>query len=159
VVFLCENNLYAMSFPTRKAFAIQDIAERASGYGIPGVAVDGMDVLAVQEVVAQAVGRARNGGGPTLVEAKTYRFKGHSKSDKNVYRTKEEIKQWMERCPIKRLEKHLLAEGVEVSVLEGLQQKVEEEIQEAVRFGLESEELTLEEARRLIYAEQDHNLR
>lgn len=153
VVFLCENNLYAMSFPTRKSFAIQDIAERAAGYGIPGVSVDGMDVLAVQEVVTQAVAKARNGGGPTLIEAKTYRFKGHSKSDKNVYRTKEEIKQWMERCPIKRLESHLLSVGVSTSDLERLKQKAEEEIKEAVQFGLTSEELSLEEARRLVYAE------
>ncbi|MEN3186393.1 MAG: thiamine pyrophosphate-dependent dehydrogenase E1 component subunit alpha [Atribacterota bacterium] len=153
VVFLCENNLYAMSFSTKKAFAIQDIAERAAGYGIPGVTVDGMDVLAVQEVAIQAVERARNGSGPTLVEAKTYRFKGHSKSDKNVYRTKEEIKQWIERCPIKRLENHLKEVGVSTSELERLKQKVEEEIQEAVQFGLTSEELSLEEARRLVYAE------
>jgi pyruvate dehydrogenase E1 component alpha subunit len=153
VVFLCENNLYAMSFPTRKAFAIRDIAERALGYGIPGLAVDGMDVLAVHEAVSQAAERARNSGGPTLIEAKTYRFKGHSKSDKNVYRTKEEIKQWMERCPIKRMENLLLEEGVAPSVLEELKRKVEDEIQDAVRFGLESEELTLEEARRLVYAE------
>lgn len=153
VVFLCENNLYAMSFSTKKALAVRDIAERALGYGIPGLAVDGMDVLAVHEAVTQATKRARDGEGPTLIEAKTYRFKGHSKSDKNVYRTKEEIKQWMERCPIKRLENHLLAEGVETATLEALKQKAEEEIQEAVRFGLESEELTLEEARRLVYAE------
>ncbi|MGQ9472489.1 MAG: thiamine pyrophosphate-dependent dehydrogenase E1 component subunit alpha [Candidatus Caldatribacteriaceae bacterium] len=153
VIFLCENNLYAMSFPVKKAFAIQDIAERAAGYGIPGVAVDGMDVLAVYEVVTQAVQRARDGGGPTIIEAKTYRFRGHSKSDKNVYRTKEEIKEWMERCPIKRLENFLLAEGVEKSILEDLKQKVEKEIQEAVQFGLKSEELSFEEARRLVYAE------
>jgi TPP-dependent pyruvate/acetoin dehydrogenase alpha subunit len=142
-----------MSFPTRKAFAIRDIAERALGYGIPGLAVDGLDVLAVHEAVSQAAERARNSGGPTLIEAKTYRFKGHSKSDKNVYRTKEEIKQWMERCPIKRMESLLLEEGVAPSVLEELKRKVEDEIQDAVRFGLESEELTLEEARRLVYAE------
>jgi len=153
VIFLCENNFYAMSFSVKKAFGIQDIAERAAGYGMPGVIVDGMDVLAVYEGVSEAVRRARNNGGPTLIEAKTYRFKGHSKSDKNVYRTKEEIKMWMERCPIKRLENHLLQEGIEAKVLDALKEKAEQEIQEAVRFGMESEELTLEEARRLVYAD------
>ncbi len=153
VVFLCENNFYAMSFSVKKAFNIQDIAERASGYGMPGIVVDGMDVIAVYEAVHQAAERARNHGGPTLIEAKTYRFKGHSKSDKNVYRTKEEIKQWMERCPIKRFEAHLLAEGVEAETLEVLKEKAEREIQEAVQFGMESGELTLEEARRLVYAD------
>ena len=100
VVFVCENNKYGMSFSTEKSFAIEHIAERAAGYGIPGVTVDGNDIEAVHDAVAEAVQRARAGQGPTLVENVTYRWKGHSKSDKNLYRTKEEIADWRTKDPI-----------------------------------------------------------
>lgn len=152
VVFLCENNQYAMSFPVHKAFAIPDIAERARGYGIPGVTVDGMDVLAVYEATKEAAERARSGLGPTLIEARTYRFKGHSKSDKGVYRTKEEVQMWMERCPIKRLRALLIEEGVPEEILREIEKKVEETIEEAVRFAEESPEPDLERARCMVYA-------
>jgi TPP-dependent pyruvate/acetoin dehydrogenase alpha subunit len=104
VVFICENNKYGMSFSTEKSFAIENIADRAAGYGIPGVTVDGNDVAAVYDAVEAAVERARSGQGPTLVENLTYRWKGHSKSDKNLYRTKEEIAEWREKDPILRFE-------------------------------------------------------
>lgn len=152
VVFLCENNQYAMSFPVKKAFAIPDIAERAKGYGIPGVTVDGMDVLAVYEAIKEAAERARRGEGPTLLEARTYRFRGHSKSDKGVYRTKEEVKMWMERCPIRRFRELLLGEEILEETLLGLEKRAEEEIEEAVRFAENSPEPDLEEARRMVYA-------
>ncbi len=99
VVFICENNKYGMSFSTEKSMAVDTIAERASAYGIPGVSVDGNDVAAVYDVVHAAVERARAGDGPTLVESVTYRHKGHSKSDKNLYRTREEISEWREQGP------------------------------------------------------------
>ncbi|MGQ9622009.1 MAG: pyruvate dehydrogenase (acetyl-transferring) E1 component subunit alpha [Candidatus Caldatribacteriaceae bacterium] len=152
VVLLCENNQYAMSFPVHKAFAIPDIAERARGYGIPGVTVDGMDVLAVYEATREAVERARRGDGPTLLEARTYRFRGHSKSDKGVYRTKEEVKMWMDRCPIRRFREFLLGEGIPEETLTALEKQAEAEIEEAVRFAEESPEPDLEEARRMVYA-------
>jgi pyruvate dehydrogenase E1 component alpha subunit len=104
VVFICENNKYGMSFSTEKSFAIENIADRAAGYGIPGVTVDGNDVVAVHDAVSAAVDRARVGQGPTLVENVTYRWKGHSKSDKNLYRTKEEIAEWRGKDPILRFE-------------------------------------------------------
>lgn len=104
VVFICENNKYGMSFSTEKSMAIEHISERAAGYGIPGVTVDGNDVVAVHDAVEAAVARARAGEGPTLVENVTYRWKGHSKSDKNLYRTKEEISDWRDRDPIVRFE-------------------------------------------------------
>jgi acetoin:2,6-dichlorophenolindophenol oxidoreductase subunit alpha len=104
VVFICENNKYGMSFSTEKSMAIEHISERASGYGIPGVTVDGNDVVAVHDAVETAVARARGGEGPTLVENVTYRWKGHSKSDKNLYRTKEEISDWRDRDPLLRFE-------------------------------------------------------
>ena len=112
VIFLCENNKYGMSFSTEKSFAIENISERAAGYGIPGVTVDGNDVEQVHAVVGDAVARARAGQGPTLVEAVTYRWKGHSKSDKNLYRTKDEIAEWRERDPIVRFESTVLERGV-----------------------------------------------
>ena len=104
VVFICENNKYGMSFSTEKSMAVDTIAERASAYGIPGVAVDGNDVAAVYDVVHAAVERARAGDGPTLVESLTYRHKGHSKSDKNLYRTREEISEWRDKDPILQFE-------------------------------------------------------
>jgi pyruvate dehydrogenase E1 component alpha subunit len=112
VVFICENNKYGMSFSTEKSFAIENISERAAGYGIPGVTVDGNDVYAVYDAVSGAVARARAGDGPTLVENVTYRWKGHSKSDKNLYRTREEIAEWREKDPILRFEHEAVAAGL-----------------------------------------------
>jgi pyruvate dehydrogenase E1 component alpha subunit len=96
VIYLCENNQYAMSMPYRNAFSIENISTRAVAYNIPGVTVDGMDPLAVYEAVSQAAERGRRGEGPTLVESKTYRYKGHSKSDRQAYRTREEVLDWQE---------------------------------------------------------------
>jgi pyruvate dehydrogenase E1 component alpha subunit len=112
VVFLCENNKYGMSFSTEKSMAVATIAERASAYGIPGVGVDGNDVAAVYDVVHAAVERARAGEGPTLVESVTYRWKGHSKSDKNLYRTREEISEWRDRDPILQFESVVRERGL-----------------------------------------------
>jgi pyruvate dehydrogenase E1 component alpha subunit len=104
VVFICENNKYGMSFSTEKSTALVNLADRAAGYGIPGVTVAGNVVVAVYDAVAAAVTRARSGERPTLVENVTYRWKGHSKSDKNLYRTKEEIAEWRTKDPILRFE-------------------------------------------------------
>jgi acetoin:2,6-dichlorophenolindophenol oxidoreductase subunit alpha len=104
VVFVCENNHYGMSMAADEAFAIENISTRAAAYGFPGVTVDGNDVQEVYDMVSTAVERARAGRGPTLVENVTYRWKGHSKSDKNLYRTREEIAAWQERDPIVRFE-------------------------------------------------------
>ena len=100
VIFVCENNLYAMSVPWNKATKLPDVASRACAYGIPGEVVDGMDVLAVRGAVAKAAERARRGEGPTLIEAKTYRWFGHSHSDPRAYRTRQEEAEWKERDPI-----------------------------------------------------------
>lgn len=112
VVFICENNKYGMSFSTEKSMAIEHISERAAGYGIPGVTVDGNDLDAVHDAVSTAVARARAGDGPTLVENVTYRWKGHSKSDKNLYRTKEEIAEWRGKDPILRFEAQVKESGL-----------------------------------------------
>ncbi|HID87336.1 MAG TPA: thiamine pyrophosphate-dependent dehydrogenase E1 component subunit alpha, partial [Anaerolineae bacterium] len=112
VVYVCENNQYAMSFSVKKAFAIERISDRAAAYGMPGVTVDGNDVLAVYEAVSQAAKRARAGEGPSLIENVTYRWRGHSKSDVNRYRTREEIEAWKKKCPIKRFRTLLIEEGI-----------------------------------------------
>src|SRR6185436_15241887 len=113
VVYLCENNQYAMSMPVGKAFNIEDISVRAKSYNIPGVTVDGNDPLAVYLAVSEAAARARRGDGPSLVEAKTYRYKGHSKSDRQAYRSRDEVQNWMEeRDPIMRFSSLLVAAGV-----------------------------------------------
>jgi TPP-dependent pyruvate/acetoin dehydrogenase alpha subunit len=112
VVFVCENNKYGMSFSTEKSIAVEHISERAAAYGFPGVTVDGNDVVAVYDAVQVAVDRARAGEGPTLVEAVTYRWKGHSKSDKNLYRTKDEIAEWRADDPIPDFERKAVAAGL-----------------------------------------------
>jgi pyruvate/2-oxoglutarate/acetoin dehydrogenase E1 component len=138
VIYICENNQYAMSVPWRSASKLPDVAQRAAAYGIPGVTVDGMDVLAVRDAVAEAVARARAGGGPTLVECKTYRWYGHSRSDPRVYRTKEEEETWRERDPIEALKRELsewkIASDTEIQAVEdGARQA----IGHAVKFALE----------------------
>ena len=112
VVFVCENNLYGMSFSTSQSMAVASVSERAAAYGIPGVTVDGNDVAAVYDATRIAVERARRGEGPTLVENLTYRWKGHSKSDKNLYRTKQEIADWRAKDPILRFESAIREAGL-----------------------------------------------
>jgi acetoin:2,6-dichlorophenolindophenol oxidoreductase subunit alpha len=113
VIYLCENNQYAMSMSVKRSFTIENISARAAGYNIPGVTVDGNDVLAVYEAISQAAERARRGEGPSLVEAKTYRYKGHSKSDRQLYRTRDEVNDWMDnRDPIKRFSELLVTAGI-----------------------------------------------
>lgn len=136
VVFVCENNLYAASTPFRMSFRVDNVADRAAGYGMPGVVVDGNDVIAVAETCAEAVKRARNGEGPTLLECKTYRQCGHSRSDPRGYRSKEEEQEWIKKDPIPRYEQWLL-EGSHISSAElaKLREEVEKEIDEAIIFA------------------------
>ena len=115
VVFVCENNLYGASTHISKAILLEDIAERAHSYGMPGVVVDGMDVEAVHQAAAKAVARARSGNGPTLLEAKTYRYSGHSRGDPCGYRDEEEVALWHKRDPLLRC-RGLLADEYNVAV-------------------------------------------
>jgi pyruvate dehydrogenase E1 component alpha subunit len=136
VVFVCENNLYAASTPVSLAFRVENIADRAAGYGIPGVIVDGNDALAVYRAGREAIERARQGGGPTLIECKTYRFCGHSRSDPRGYRSREEEAEWRERDPIPRLREHLLAKKIcGEEQLQGIERGVEEELEDAIAFA------------------------
>jgi len=139
VVYICENNLYGMSVSVKRAFPFEDISERAKGYSIPGVIANGMDVLDVREVVGKAVARARNGDGPTLVECKTYRYYGHSRSDPRIYRTREEEKAWRARDTIRNFAQKLMDEGVLTPEgLNDLEDQVTKEIEEAEEFALSS---------------------
>lgn len=133
VVFLCENNRYAETMPVERAFVIEDIALRAEGYGMPSVVVDGNEVEAVYEAVWDAVVRARNGEGPTLIEAKTYRIGGHFDGESSHYRSQGEIDAWREKDPIERFGEKLVGQGVcEESDLAAIQVQVTEEVVQAV---------------------------
>jgi 2-oxoisovalerate dehydrogenase E1 component len=154
IVFLCENNQYALSTATARTTAGESIAGRAAAYGIPGARVDGNDVLAVHDAVSAAVARARKGDGPSLVEAVTYRWGGHSmRANLPDYRTKEEEREWMERDPIARLRTHLL-EGTRVTPmrLKELEERVELELDQAVEFAKASPEPSVELMESSVYA-------
>lgn len=138
VVYVCENNLYGMSVPFEKACAVENVADRAPGYCMPGVIVDGMRVLEVKRAVEEAVARARAGEGPTLVEAKTYRYRGHSRSDPCAYRTKEEEKHYHDRDPILQFSMLVEKEGtLTKEEIDAVQAEVDSEMAEAERFALE----------------------
>ena len=138
VVYVCENNLYGMSVSTKRACAVGDVASRASAYNMPGVIVDGQQVLDVRETVLEAVARARSGEGATLVEAKTYRYRGHSRSDARVYRTKEEEAFWHDRDPLDLFRKELVDAGVATEdEMTTLHKQVEQEMADAEHFALE----------------------
>jgi TPP-dependent pyruvate/acetoin dehydrogenase alpha subunit len=132
IIYICENNLYAMSTPFQKAFNIHDIAIRSVAYGMRGRVVDGMDVLEVKNEAAEAVEAARNGKGPTLIECKTYRFSGHSKSDPRIYRTRQEEALWQEKDPINLLKKKLYGNGALELELETIENRVKTEIENAI---------------------------
>ena len=153
-IYLCENNQYALSTATGRTTAGDSIAARAAAYGIPGVRVDGNDVLAVYETVRTAVARARRGEGPTLVEAVTYRWGGHSmRANLPEYRTKEEEREWMERDPVARLGSHLVDGKRATPVrLKELEESVELELDRAVEFAKSSPEPTVELMEASVYA-------
>ena len=139
VIYICENNLYGMSVSVDRAFPIKDITIRAKGYNIKGVSVDGMDVLAVKHTIQDVVQGARAGEGPAMVECKTYRFSGHSKSDARAYRTREEEALWKERCPIKQFSEKLLKEKIlNNEELAKLEEDVKRKIEEAEKFAVDS---------------------
>ncbi len=140
VVYVCENNQYAQWTPQKDITLVTDISSMATAYGIPGVQVDGMDVLAVHEAAGEAIARARRGEGPTLLECKTYRFHGHNFGDPQLYRTREEIAEWADqRDPIKRFATYIKEEGILTDEQdEAIQHQVSEDIQESVRFAEQS---------------------
>jgi len=141
VVFIAENNMYGMSVPWAKASKLPDIAQRASAYDIPGEVVDGMDALSMRRAVTQAIERARSGAGPTLIEAKTYRYYGHSHSDPRAYRTREEEAHWRDRDPIKVLKGSMIAvKMLDEAEFETLGQSVKAKLNQAMLYSEASPE-------------------
>ncbi|MBI3325516.1 MAG: thiamine pyrophosphate-dependent dehydrogenase E1 component subunit alpha [Nitrospinae bacterium] len=153
VVFVCENNQFAESTPQRVHQKIKDISVRALAYDIPGETVDGMDVLEVYRVAGEAIARARAGGGPTLVECKTYRFYGHYVGDPGTaYRTPEEVEEWKQRDPIPTFAQRLLAEGAATEAdLQGAREAVQRELEEAIQFAEASPDPDVRDALEDIY--------
>jgi pyruvate dehydrogenase E1 component alpha subunit len=153
VLFVCENNLYAMGTRQTRVMLVNDIAERAAAYGIPGVSIDGNDVTAVYEAAQAAVRRARRGGGPTLIECKTYRHKGHSRWDPATYRSKEEVEDWLAKDPIDRLRRQLVAlKAFSAEDIAQIQEEVAESVDAAVKFAIHSGYPATGEALADIYA-------
>jgi pyruvate dehydrogenase E1 component alpha subunit len=139
VVFVCENNLYGISVSQKQHQAIQDISIRSVAYNMPGLTVDGNDVLAVYQVSGEVIRRAKAGEGPTLVECKTYRWRGHYEGDPNQgrrYRTTEEIQAWMKKCPIKGFEEKLIKDRVlNKNKMNQIREEIEKRIEGAVAFA------------------------
>jgi pyruvate dehydrogenase E1 component alpha subunit len=145
IVFLVENNLYGMGTSLERHSAVTDLSKKAEGYGVPGIRIDGMDVLAVREAVSEHIRIAREERRPTLIEAFTYRFRGHSAADPEVYRTKEEVAEWREKDPIVVFGQRLEAEGVlGEGELDEIRAKAEERVLAAVEFADASPEPPLE---------------
>jgi pyruvate dehydrogenase E1 component alpha subunit len=153
VVFVCENNQYAMSFSSAKWTTSEKLAGFAELYGMPGAATDGNDVLAVRQAVQEGVDRARSGGGPSLVVNDTYRYRGHSKSDRNRYRTQEEIEEWQRNDPILRF-REVLDEGglLEIEEMDAIEEAAYAAIEAARLFAEESPEPSVDTIMDGVYA-------
>ena len=154
IVFVCENNNYGISMSQSRHQAIKDVADRGIAYGIPGIAVDGNDVMAVNEAAEEAVARARKGLGPTLLECKTYRTRGLFEGDPAIYKPKEEQETWLKKDPISKFaaflkESNLLTE----EEMEALKKQVQEELEEAIRFAEESPDPTADSVVQDVYSD------
>ena len=155
IVWVCENNLYGLSTPIDKVAATPTLSDRAKGYAMPGVTVDGMDVEAVRAAAEEAVNRARAGGGPTLLEIKTYRYFGHGASDHRPYRTREEEQGWWKRDPVANYRARLIAEGVaSESELAELDQEIDKEVEAGVAFAEASPDPKPQESTLYVYTEE-----
>ncbi|MEX0405932.1 thiamine pyrophosphate-dependent dehydrogenase E1 component subunit alpha [Aquibium sp. LZ166] len=140
LIMVCENNLYAEMTPFANTVAQPDVAMRAEGYGMPGEVVDGNDVLEVRKAAIRAVERARVGAGPTLLELKTYRWGGHFQGDPRKYRSREEEKAWMEKCPLKRYRAFMLEQDIDAGSIESIDLRLKTEVEEAIRLALAADE-------------------
>lgn len=157
VVFICENNGYGMSMSSARSMAVGRVSDRAAAYAMPGTTVDGNSVQAVFEAVTDAVSRARAGEGPTLIEAVTYRHKGHSKSDQNLYRTREEIDDWRAKEPLVRFESEVLEAGtLSQSDLDAVHTTVREDIRAAIKSGNQAAPSRADELMSGVYRAQEN---
>lgn len=153
VVFVCENNIYGMSSRISDMTNIENLSERAKSYGFPGITIDGNNVYEVVEASNEAVQRARNEGGPTLIEAKTYRYKGHSRSDREQYRTKEEVNHFQKQDPIIRFEHSLLKQKLLSSkTIEQIKNDLLKQVKQSTSFALNSREPEISELTTDVYA-------
>jgi len=136
IIYICENNKYAMSMPFKEAFNISRISDRKTSYGMEGITIDGNNVVEVFNTVKYFSDYTRSGKGPVLIECVTYRHKGHSRSDAQVYRTKEEVKEWMEKDPIKIYKNYLFENKVmDEEMFAKIEEEVEDEMSQAVKFA------------------------
>ncbi len=159
VIFFCENNLYGEGTPQSMQAAVTDLAARAGGYGFPGVIVDGNDVIAVYEATLAAAERARQGEGPTFIEAKTYRQRGHYEGDPQVYRSTEEIESWKKKDPVPTFRRRLIDERVlDEAEIEEIEGSVIEQLDEAVKFATEAAKPELKDALAGVYADTHNGL-
>lgn len=141
IIFICENNLYGISVPSWQSTSVKDISVRGAAYNIPGVTVDGNDVEAIDEAFATALARAKAGDGPTLIECKTYRWLGHWTGDPQPYRTRDEVEEWKQKCPIKRYRTKLMEEGLfTAEELDAIEKAAQDEADKAAEFALNSPE-------------------
>jgi len=141
VIFVCENNGYAISVPTWQSTSVENISDRAKGYNMPGVTVDGNDVEAINAAVEKAIKRAKAGEGPTLIECKTYRWLGHWTGDPQVYRTREEVESWKKRDPISHFGDKLLKDKVLTEAqMKKIQDDADKEVEAAAEFAINSPE-------------------
>lgn len=153
VVYVCENNLYGASTHQNKVMKIKNVAERASSYGIPGKIADGNDMFSVYEAAKEAISRAREGKGPTLLECKTYRRGGHSRSDACKYRDKEEERVWLAKDPIPRARKKLIQMGVLTEEKDkAIEEKIKKEIEDAIEYARNSPSPKAEDTLKNVFA-------
>ncbi len=154
VIFFCENNLYGEGSPQHTQAPLKDLAERAASYAFPGVTVDGNDVLAVFEATRQAADQARAGAGPTLIEGKTYRYRGHYEGDPMLYRAKAEVEAWRQRDPLPNFHQYLLQHTAYTEFdLQGVEVAIKTELDKAVAFAIESPMPAPETALEGVYGE------
>jgi pyruvate dehydrogenase E1 component alpha subunit len=154
ILFVVENNKWAIGMAHERATSQPEIFKKASVFGMPGIEVDGMDVLAVRTVAQEAIARARAGEGPTLIECLTYRFRGHSLADPDELRSKTEKETWLARDPLKRLASYLVEKQLaDEEELKAIDRKIQASIEDAVKFALESPEPDPSELYRYVFAE------
>ncbi|MCG9886141.1 MAG: pyruvate dehydrogenase (acetyl-transferring) E1 component subunit alpha [Cyanobacteria bacterium] len=156
ILFVIENNKWAIGMAHERATSVPEIYKKGPAFGMPGVEVDGMDVLAVRGVAQEAIARARAGEGPTVIEALTYRFRGHSLADPDELRSPDEKSVWQVRDPITKLGDHLIENSLATAEeLKDIQKRIQEEVNEAVTFALESPEPDASELTKYIFAEDE----
>ena len=152
IIFVVENNQWAIGMAHHRSTSIPEIHKKAEGFGLPGIEVDGMDVLAVRDITLKAIERARKGEGPTLIEALTYRFRGHSLADPDELRSNEEKQAWLQRDPIKRFEQVVLENKIaENNELENIKEEIKSIVQDSVKFAEESPNPDLKDLHKYLF--------